>query len=137
MAAARPYHSAAAVLASADTAAEALGPDDWLEAFRYHPRIGERTAQRTQSTLAETASATEQAAVGEANQGELDALARDNRAYEDRFGYVFIISAAGKTAAEIHAALAARLKNDAATELPIAAAEQRRITRLRLEKLLG
>jgi len=72
-----------------------------------------------------------------ADQHELESLASDNRVYEDRFGYVFIISAAGKTAPEIRAALTARLKNDAATELPIAAAEQRRIMRLRLEKLLG
>jgi allantoicase len=137
MAGARPYSSAAAVLAVADKAAEAIAADDWLEAFRHHPRIGERGTERAQSRLAETASADEQAAVSVADRHELEALACENRAYEDRFGYVFIISAAGKTAAEIRAALTARLKNDAATELPIAAAEQRRIMRLRLEKLLG
>ena len=137
MVAARPYSSAAALLATSDKAAEAIGRDDWLEAFRHHPRIGERRAERAQSRLAETASAGEQAAVSVADHHELEALAADNRAYEDRFGYVFIISAAGKTAPEIGAALRARLKNDAATELSIAAAEQRRITRLRLENLLG
>ena len=137
MVGARPYSSAAALLATADKAAEAIGPDDWLEAFRHHPRIGERRAERAQSRLAETASAGEQAGVSVGDHHELETLAADNRAYEDRFGYVFIISAAGKTAPEIGAALRARLKNDAATELSIAAAEQRRITRLRLEKLLG
>ena len=137
MVGARPYPSAAALLATADKAAEAIGPDDWLEAFRHHPRIGERRAERAQSRLAETASAGEQAGVSVGDHHELETLAADNRAYEDRFGYVFIISAAGKTAPEIGAALRARLKNDAATELSIAAAEQRRITRLRLEKLLG
>jgi len=137
MVGARPYSSAAALLATADKAAEAIGPDDWLEAFRHHPRIGERRAERAQSRLAETASAGEQAGVSVADHHALETLAADNRAYEDRFGYVFIISAAGKTAPEIGAALRARLKNDAATELSIAAAEQRRITRLRLEKLLG
>ena len=137
MVGARPYSSAAALLAAVDKAAEAISPDDWLEAFRHHPRIGERSAERGQSRLAETASAGEQAAVSMADQHELESLASDNRVYEDRFGYVFIISAAGKTAPEIRAALTARLKNDAATELPIAAAEQRRIMRLRLEKLLG
>jgi len=137
MVGARPYSSAAALLATADKAAEAIGPDDWLEAFRHHPRIGERRAERAQSRLAETASAGEQAGVSVGDHHALETLAADNRAYEDRFGYVFIISAAGKTAPEIGAALRARLKNDAATELSIAAAEQRRITRLRLEKLLG
>jgi allantoicase len=137
MAGARPYSSAAALLAAADKAAEAIAPDDWLEAFRHHPRIGEARAERAQSRLAANASAGEQAAVSVADQHDLEALASDSRAYEDRFGYVFIISAAGKTAPEIRAALTARLKNDAATELPIAVAEQRRIMRLRLEKLLG
>jgi allantoicase len=136
MVGARPYSSAAALLATADKAAEAIGRDDWLEAFRHHPRIGERRAERAQSRLAATASAGEQAGVSVADHHELEALAADNRAYEERFGYVFIISAAGKTAAEIGAALRARLANDPATELSIAAAEQRRITRLRLENLL-
>ena len=137
MAGARPYSSAAGLLETADKAAEAIGREEWLEAFRHHPRIGERRAEAAQSPLAKTASAGEQAAVSLADQHDLEALASDNRAYEDRFGYVFIISAAGKTAPEIRAALTARLKNDAATELRIAAAEQRRIMRLRLEKLLG
>src|SRR5262249_40555174 len=83
MAAARPYTSAAAVIAAADKAADALGGDEWLEAFRHHPRIGEGKAERAQSTLAATASAGEQSAVSDADQQELDALARDNRAYED------------------------------------------------------
>ena len=135
MAAGRPYGSASALLHAAEKAADALGPDDWLEAFRHHPRIGERKAERAQSNLAAAASAREQSGIGDAPAGTVDELADANRAYEERFGYVFIISAEGKTAPEILTTVRARLKNDPATELKTAAAEQRRITRLRLEKL--
>ena len=65
------------------------------------------------------------------------ALSDGNRAYEEKFGHVFIVCAAGKTAAEMLAVLRERLKNDPDTELRAAAAEHRRITTLRLEKLLG
>ena len=135
MAAGRPYATSAAVLAASDKAADGLGRDEWLEAFRHHPRIGERTAGAGQSRLAQASSAREQSGVAAANAGEVDELSKLNHEYEDRFGHVFIISAAGKTPAEILAALRTRLKNDPAAELKIAADEQRRITRLRLEKL--
>ena len=137
MAASRPFGSAPAALAAADKAAEALGPDDWREAFRYHPRIGERQAERRQSDAAATLSSREQSGVEQASTADLAALAEGNRAYEERFGHVFIVSAAGKTAPEMLALLRERLKNDPATELRVAAGEQRRITRLRLEGLLG
>jgi allantoicase len=137
MAASRPFASAAAVLAADEAAADAAGPDDWREAFRHHPRIGERAAERPQSDAARTLSAREQSASREASPADLAALAEGNRAYQDRFGYVFIVSAAGRTAPEMLAMLRDRLKNDAETELRVAAGEQRRITRLRLERLLG
>jgi 2-oxo-4-hydroxy-4-carboxy-5-ureidoimidazoline decarboxylase len=63
-------------------------------------------------------------------------LARGNRAYEERFGFIFIVCATGKSAAEMCALLEARLHNDRATELLVAAEEQRKILQLRLEKLL-
>ena len=66
----------------------------------------------------------------------LSAIAAQNREYERRFGHVFLIAASGRTADEILAALRRRMGNDAATELQVAAAEQRKITRLRLEALL-
>jgi allantoicase len=137
MTALRPYDTPAAVLAAADGAADAVGPDDWREAFRHHPRIGERAAERPQSHAAQALSDGEQAASRRASAAELAALAEGNRAYQDRFGHVFIVSAAGRTAAEMVAILRDRLNNDPDTELRVAAGEQRRITRLRLERLLG
>jgi OHCU decarboxylase len=137
MAASRPFASAPAVLTASDKASEAVGPEDWREAFRHHPRIGEHQAERGQSETAETLSSREQSGVGQAAPADLAALAEANRAYEQRFGHVFIVSAAGKTAPEMLALLRDRLTNDPDTELRIAAGEQRRITRLRLERLFG
>lgn len=67
----------------------------------------------------------------------LAALAAENREYERRFGHVFLISASGRRAHEILAAMRERMGNDPTTELRVAAAEQRKITRLRLERLLN
>ena len=65
------------------------------------------------------------------------ALAQGNRQYERQFGFIFIICATGKTAAEMLSILNRRLQNSPETELEVAADEQRKITRLRLEKLLN
>ena len=135
MAARRPFADVAALLAAADEVWWALGPDDWHEAFRAHPRIGERKAAPAQGARAASWSAQEQA--GAAGDDVAAALAEGNRAYEERFGHIYIVCATGKTADEMLAILRARLANDAATELRAAAAEQAKITRLRLEKLLA
>jgi allantoicase len=137
MTAARPFATAATVFASSDAASAALTADDWREAFRHHPRIGERTAERAQSAAAADLSSREQAGVQGAASSDLQALSEGNRAYEDRFGYVFIVCASGRTAPEMLALLRDRLKNDPESELRVAAGEQRKITRLRLERLFG
>jgi allantoicase len=137
MMAARPYKSAQALLSAAEHAADRLDSAEWQEAFRHHPRIGEQRAERTQSDVAQQLSAREQSSVDRRGQAAMDELAEANHSYEQRFGYVFIVSAAGKTAQEILDTLRDRLKNDPAEEIAVAAAEQRRITRLRLETLLG
>jgi allantoicase len=129
VAAARPFADAAALAASADAVWESLGPDDWLEAFAAHPRIGDRVDGSSPS-------AREQAGVGGADGGVLEALAEGNREYERRFGHVFLISASGRGAGELLAALRERLGNDPEAELRIAAAEQGKITRLRLRGML-
>jgi OHCU decarboxylase len=135
MAPRRPFADVAALLAAADEVWWALGPDDWHEAFRAHPRIGERKAAPAQGARAAGWSAQEQA--GAAGDDAAAALAEGNRAYEERFGHIYIVCATGKTADEMLAILRARLANDAATELRAAAAEQAKITKLRLEKLLA
>jgi OHCU decarboxylase len=136
LAARRPFAGAAALLAAADAAWWSLGPEDWHEAFRAHPRIGERKAAPAQGARAAGWSAREQSSATSAGDDVAAALAEGNRAYEQRFGHLYIVCATGKTADEMLAILRARLANDPATELRAAAAEQAEITRLRLEKLL-
>ncbi len=134
---ARPYPSAKAFLQACDEAFDHVDDDGWREAFRHHPRIGERAAAREQSASASEASGREQARVADADAAERAALAQANREYEERFGHVFLVSAAGKSAAEILQALRARMGNDPAAELRVASGELRTIARLRLERLLG
>ena len=130
MAAGRPYADLAALQRAADEVWLGLGPEDWLEAFAAHPRIGEAGGASADW------SRQEQAGVGGATDVQ-ERLARGNADYEARFGHVFLISAAGRDAPEILAALTERLGNDPATELRVAAEEHRRITRLRLERLMA
>ena len=136
MLAARPFTRPEALLAAAEAAFQGLTSGDWLEALRHHPRIGERSAERMQSPQAAQWSAGEQAAVSGTDRASLAQLADLNRQYESRFGFVFLICATGRSSDEVVAALQRRLQNDPATELATAAAEHRKITALRLEKLL-
>ena len=114
----------------------ALATKDWDEAFRAHPRIGERKAEATQSAAAQGWSAKEQASVDTATQDTKDELKRMNLAYEEKFARIYIVCATGKTADEMLAIAKERMQSDPETELHRAVEEQRRITDLRLEKLV-
>ena len=133
----RPFITDGELLEAGDRVWWSLNPEDWLEAFRAHPRIGERKAQAEQGERAAAWSAQEQAGATQAGADVAAKIAEGNRAYEERFGYIYIVSAAGKTASELLALLRERLANDPESELRVAAGEQARITRLRLEKLLA
>ena len=136
MTAARPYRTLENLTATANELWWSLDRNDWLEAFRSHPKIGEKKAADPVSTQASQWSGQEQAGVATASQETVDSLATLNRAYEEKFGFIFIICATGKTSAEMMSSLRERLEQDAVDELPIAAAEQSKITELRLNKLL-
>ena len=136
MAAFRPFASESQLFEAADKTWSTLAREDWLEAFLHHPPIGETRAKAKQSATASRWSAREQYSVQKAAPEVLEALAVQNRAYVEKFGYVFLICATGKRTEEILNALRQRLPNDPDSELRIAAEEQRKITRLRLEKLL-
>lgn len=133
---ARPYPTLEALLANANDIWWSLEPNEWLEAFRSHPRIGEKKAADPVSTQARQWSGQEQAGVATASQETVDSLAQLNRAYEEKFGFIFIICATGKSSGEMILALRERIEHDPVDELPIAAAEQSKITVLRLKKLL-
>jgi OHCU decarboxylase len=135
MAAARPYRDARSLADAADRTWQALSKEDWLEAFAAHPPIG--STAETGSRRARDWSGQEQSGTRTAHSGTLADLADLNRAYAERFGRVFLVCATGKTAAEMIALGRRRLGNDDETELAVAAEEQRKITRIRLEKLLS
>jgi len=130
------FASLASLKARAAAIWNALPHSDSDDAFRAHPRIGEKTAEATQSAVARTWSAKEQASVDTATQATLDALRETNLAYEKKFGRIYIVCATGKTAEEMLAIAKGRMDNDPETELRQAAEEQRKITDLRLEKLV-
>jgi 2-oxo-4-hydroxy-4-carboxy-5-ureidoimidazoline decarboxylase len=135
MLARRPFGGHEALLTAAREEWWALGDDDWKEAFRHHPKIGDRESLAARFPDTHALSAREQSGVAGSGASVLDALAEGNRAYEHRFGYIFIVCATGKTAAEMLALLGARLDNDADAEIRVAAEEQAKITALRLAAL--
>lgn len=136
MVSARPFGSRDAVLTEADRIWTSLDASDWLEAFAHHPRIGERTGAVPQGELGGEWSEEEQAGIDDADDDAHRVLATLNQEYERRFGFIYIVCATGKTPEEMMELAGQRLRNDGATELRLAADEQRKITRIRLQKLL-
>lgn len=128
----RPYADTAALLAAGDRVWGSLAPEDWREAFAAHPKIGEKKAAG--DAQFRRWSEQEQAGVESAEAAIRNDLAEGNRAYAERFGYIFIVCAAGKSAGEMLGLLRSRLGNDPDAELRVAAEEQGKITRLRLLK---
>ena len=133
----RPFADRAGLYAAAERIWRDLGTKDWREAFAHHPRIGDVASLRRKFASTAVWAADEQRGATEASERTLVGLAEGNRAYEEKFGYIFIVCATGKSAEEMLALLEARIHNDPEVEIQNAAEEQMKITRLRLEKLLG
>ena len=142
LAAERPFTSEAELLTKAAEVWWSLEPHDWLEAFRTHPKIGEKKrggsneSKKGDDDTSDRWPEQEQAGVRHAKQETMDSLVELNSQYETKFGYIFIVCATGKSSEEMLAILQDRLENDAARELHTAAAEQAKIAELRLKKLL-
>jgi 2-oxo-4-hydroxy-4-carboxy-5-ureidoimidazoline decarboxylase len=130
-----PVMSLHDLLHAAGKAWHACGEEDWKEAFGQHPRIGDLEALKKK--YAGAGASMEQAGALEASVMILEALAEGNRVYEEKFGYIFIVCATGKSAEEMLGLLRERLGNDPGKEIYVAMSEQEKITRLRLEKLLS
>lgn len=126
----RPYRDPAALQHAVDAEFTALSWDDIVEGMNAHPRIGDRTA-------AAGWSAAEQSGAAAAGDEVRRDLAEGNVAYEERFGHVFLICASGLSGPEMLNQLSVRLKNDHDAERAVVRAELRKITKLRMEKLLG
>jgi 2-oxo-4-hydroxy-4-carboxy-5-ureidoimidazoline decarboxylase len=136
MLARRPFGDRAALLVAADEVWATMTAPDVLEAFSHHPEIGaDIDALRRRFPATATLSAGEQAGVALAADEVLAALREANLRYRERFGYIFIVCATGKTAEQMLEIVRERTTNDPDTELRVAAAEQAAITRLRLEAL--
>ena len=137
MTSARPFVSLDELITKADSVWWSLDSEDWLEAFHSHPKIGEKKAAAPTPVEAQQWSEDEQSGLRNSAQQTLNEFADLNNAYEEKFGYIFIVCASGKSSEEMLAILRDRLKNNAAEELRIAAAEQAKITQLRLRKLIA
>jgi 2-oxo-4-hydroxy-4-carboxy-5-ureidoimidazoline decarboxylase len=125
-----------ALFKTADELWSGLERSDYLEAFTHHPQIGADPAElRRRFASTSDWSAGEQSGMSVASEEVIQRLARGNATYLDKFGYIFIVCATGKSASEMLALLEARLPNQPEQELRIASGEQAKITRIRLEKL--
>lgn len=133
---ARPYASVEALHQQAGNLWPTLAEADWLAAFEAHPKIGDIASLKAKYASTEALASSEQAGARVANESVLQRLQAGNQAYLDKFGFIFIVCATGKTAEQMLALLEQRLPNERVDELQIAAAEQAKITHLRLDKLL-
>lgn len=132
--AARPHADPEALLETARTAAEPLTEDEVEQALAHHPRIGDRA----EGASAEAAlSRSEQSAVDPDDAALQQALREGNLAYEERFGRVFLIRAAGRGPQEILEALRTRLEHDESTERAVVAEQLRQIALLRLQGMIS
>lgn len=111
--------------------------EDWKEAFTHHPKIGDMEALKKKFAVTAQWASGEQSSVSQASQQIMEALAEGNRLYEEKFGYIFIVCATGRSAEKMLSVLRSRLSNKPEDEIKIAMEEQNMITKLRLEKLLA
>lgn len=136
MAEARPFADFAGLLNQAEEIWQNLETGDWLEAFAAHPKIGAKKAVRQATAQSAEWSHAEQSGTRSATDSEQIELAKSNRLYEEKFGFIFIVCATGKSAGEMLETCRQRLDNNDDAEILIAAEEQNKITKIRLRKLL-
>lgn len=130
-----PYEDLVDVLEDAEQAWYNCEEHDWLQAFSHHPKIGDLSSLKLKFPGTASLAGEEQSGVSNAANETIELLASLNKEYENKFGFIFIICATGKSASEMVASIKQRITNDVATELQNAAEEQNNITKLRLEKL--
>ena len=132
----RPFQNKKELFQKAESIWFSLSPDDWLEAFTHHPKIGNIDSLQKNFQNKKSISKNEQSGVNNATGSTLKDLAESNQLYEDKFGFIFIVCATGKSADEMLALIKMRLNNNADIEMQYAAKEQNKITQLRLKTLL-
>ena len=132
----RPFQNKNEVYQQAESIWFSLSSEDWLEAFTHHPKIGDIDSLRKKFHNTKSISKNEQSGVNNATESTLKNLAESNQLYEDKFGFIFIVCATGKSSDEMLALIKMRLNNNAKIEMQNAAKEQNKITQLRLKTLL-
>lgn len=137
MSLARPFADLSSLLSKAEQLWKNLEPEDWLEAFSAHPKIGSKKKAKSQGRRSADWSGKEQSGMKTASENVRADLAEANVSYEEKFGYIFIVCATGKSALEMLDLCRQRLNNDPEQELRIAAEEQQKITEIRLKKLIN
>ena len=134
---ARPFSSENnLILKAASIWYDECSVDDFKEAFTGHPKIGDVNSLKEKFAHTKDWANNEQSKMSEANQATIEALAKANTDYESKFGYIFIVSASGKSAEEMLAIIQARLQHQAEDEIHVAMNEQHKITVIRLVKLI-
>jgi OHCU decarboxylase len=132
----RPFLSLEQLLENSERIWWTLSAQDWLEAFSAHPKIGEKKAATAGTIQSQEWSENEQAGVKSAREDTLATLAKLNREYEAKFGYIFIVCASGKSSEQMLELLQQRLRHKPEDELSVAATEQALITAIRVRKML-
>jgi 2-oxo-4-hydroxy-4-carboxy-5-ureidoimidazoline decarboxylase len=131
----RPYTDERALFITADRIWATMQESDWIQAFRAHPRIGEREPVHASAQSA-TWSQQEQSSTNSTQSLTLAELANGNVQYEALFGFTYIVCATGKSAEEMLEILRRRMASNRQSELREAAEQQRQITQIRLRKWL-
>jgi len=119
----------------AETHWSKMNREDYMEAFDGHPKIGDPASLKKKYAATLSLADHEQSSVKLASDETIRQLARFNRRYEEKFGYIFIVCATGKSAEEMLALVKRRIHNDADNEIEIAAREQLKILLIRVEKM--
>ena len=132
-----PFQSIEELKSESDKIWFSLNSKDWLEAFTHHPKIGDVKSLQEKFASTKQWASGEQAGVNIATQTILQELKNSNDEYERKFGYIFIVCASGKSAEEMLNILKWRINNSPEEEIKIAAAEQNKITHLRIDKLFA
>lgn len=133
----RPFADLDTLKQAADNCWQGLTESDYLQAFEGHPKIGDVNSLKAKYANTHSLAKNEQSSVQQASDDTIKALADDNQRYLERFGFIFIVFASGKSAGQMLDLLQQRIDNDRATELENAAEQQRLIFQLRLDGLIS
>jgi 2-oxo-4-hydroxy-4-carboxy-5-ureidoimidazoline decarboxylase len=133
----RPYSTVEQLISTANSHWQVMEQADFLEAFQGHPKIGDPDSLRKKYASTHSMAKGEQSGVPGASDRVIDSLAQNNRDYEDKFGFIFIVCASGKSAEQMLDLIQARIGNNRVEEITNGAVEQRKITEIRIRKLFA